>query len=81
MATTMKASKIELLKWSPENGENIEIDWPKVHKAIGIDKTNWLIGQDRTKCQVVLECNDMYCKLVAEFYDKRTLGFYHLMWS
>lgn len=77
----MKTSKIELLKWSSHSGENIDIDWPKVHKAIGLDKTQWLLNQDHTKCQVVLEKNNEYCKLVAEFYDQRTLGFYHLMWA
>ena len=77
----MKTSKIELLKWLPEEGENIEINWPKVHRAIGTDQTNWLLKQDHTKCQMVLERNDMYCRLVAEFYDNRTLATYYLMWA
>ena len=39
----MKTSKIELVKWLPNERENIEIDWPKVHKTIGVDHTNVLI--------------------------------------
>lgn len=77
----MKTSKIELLKWLPEEGENIEINWPKVHRAIGLDQTNWLLKQDHTDCQVVLERNDMYCRLIAEFYTERSLATYYLMWA
>ncbi len=77
----MKTSKIELLKWLPEEGENIEINWPKVHRAIGLDQTNWLLKQDHTDCQVVLERNDMYCRLIAEFYTDRSLATYYLMWA
>ena len=77
----MKTSKVELLKWLPEEGENIEINWPKVHRTIGTDQTNWLLRQDHTQCQMVLERNDMYCRLVAEFYDARTLATYYLMWA
>ena len=77
----MKTSKVELLKWLPAESEIIEINWPKVHKTIGLEQTRWLLGQDHTKCQVVLERNDMYCRLVAEFYDEKTLNVYHLMWS
>jgi hypothetical protein len=77
----MKTNKIELLKWLPGEGEYIEIDWPKVHKALGLDHTNWLLNQTESACQLVLERSDMYCKLIAEFYDDRTLLQYHLMWA
>jgi hypothetical protein len=77
----MKTSKIELLKWLPEEGEYIEIDWPKVHKTIGLDHTNWLLKQPDDLCQLVLERNDMYCRLVVEFYSEQTLTHYHLMWA
>jgi len=77
----MKTNKIELLKWLPSEGEYIEIDWPKVHKTIGVDHTNWLLKQPIEQCQLVLERNDMYCRLIAEFYDQQTLTYYHLMWA
>lgn len=77
----MKTSKIELLKWLPEESEAIEIAWPKVHKTIGVDQTKWLLAQPRNACQLVLERNDMYCRLIAEFYDSHTLLQYHLMWA
>ena len=77
----MKTSKVELLKWLPEEGEYIKIDWPKVHKTIGLDHTRWLLNQSIDVCQLILERNDMYCRLVAEFYDDRTLTAYHMMWA
>lgn len=77
----MKTEAVELLKWLPEEGEYIEINWPKVHKTIGTDQTNWLLKQPPTNCQLMLYRNDMYCRLMAEFYDERTLLTYHLMWA
>lgn len=77
----MKTKAVELLKWLPSEGEYIAIDWPKVHKTIGVDHTNWLLKQPINICQLVLERNDMYCRLIAEFYDERALTTYHLMWA
>ena len=77
----MKTSKVELYKWLGSEGETIEIDWPKVHKTIGLDHTNWLLKQPSDQCQIILERNDMYCRLVAEFYSEQTLTHYHLMWA
>ncbi len=77
----MRKSKVELLKWLPSEGEYIDIDWPKVHKTIGLDQTNWLLKQPIEACQLMLERNDMYCRLIAEFYNEKTLVEYHLMWA
>ena len=51
----MKTKKVELYKWLDSEGENIEIDWPKVHKTLGLDHTNWLLTQPEDQCQIVLE--------------------------
>ena len=77
----MKTKKVELYKWLDSEGENIEIDWPKVHQTLGLDHTNWLLTQPEDRCQIVLERNDLVCRLVAEFYDDHTLTQYHLMWA
>jgi hypothetical protein len=77
----MKNKKVSLLKWIPEENETIEIDWPKVHKTLGLDHTKWLLEQPHSVCQLVLERNDMFCRLVAEFYDEQALTMYHLMWA
>ncbi len=77
----MKHNRVELLKWLPEPSEYIEISWPKVHKTLGLDHTKWLLSQPQDICQLVLERNDLYCRLVAEFYDEQTLTIYHLMWA
>ena len=82
----MKTSKIELLKWLPSEHENIEIDWPKVHKTIGLDHVEWLLKQPKSQCQLVLEKShdaafQDQCRLVAEFYNEKTLINYHLMWA
>jgi len=52
-----------------------------VHKTIGSDHLQWLLKQPHEICQVILERNDMYCRLVAEFYHEQTLTHYHLMWA
>jgi hypothetical protein len=77
----MKSNKVELYKWLPSEGETIEIDWPKVHRNIGVDQTRWLLKQSQENCQLILERKDMYCKLIAEFYNEHTLLNYHLMWA
>jgi hypothetical protein len=77
----MKNNRVELLKWQLEPSEYIEISWPKVHKTLGLDHTKWLLEQPHNVCQLVLERNDMFCRLVAEFYDEQTLTIYHLMWA
>jgi hypothetical protein len=77
----MKNNRVELLKWQPENNEYLEISWPKVHKTLGLDQTKWLLEQPHNVCQLVLEKNDMFCRLVAEFYDEQALTIYHLMWA
>lgn len=77
----MKSKSVELLKWLPSEGENIEIDWPKVHKAIGTDHLEWLLKQPHNECQLMLERSDMYARLIAEFYDTKLLTAYHLMWA
>jgi len=77
----MKSSKVELLKWLPLENEYIEIDWPKVHKTIGIDQTRWLLDQPQDHCQIVLERRGRYCRLIAEFYNNSALANYHLMWA
>jgi hypothetical protein len=77
----MKSNKIDLYRWLPSEGEIIEIDWPKVHKTIGVDHTRWLLKQSQENCQLILERRDMYCRLVAEFYNEHTLLNYHLLWA
>jgi hypothetical protein len=64
----MKTSRIELYRWLPSEGENIDIDWPKVHQTLGLDQTRWLLDKPRHICQLILERRDMYCRLIAEFY-------------
>jgi hypothetical protein len=77
----MKTNRVELYRWLDSEGENIEIDWPKVHKTIGTDHLQWLLKQPHEICQVILERNDSYCRLVAEFYHEQTLTNYHLIWA
>ena len=76
----MKTKRVELYKWLPSEGETIEIDWPKVHRKIGLDHTRWLLDRDLDQCQLVLERHDMYCRLIAEFFDEKTATEYMLRW-
>lgn len=68
----MKSSRVELYRWLPDEGENIDIDWPKVHKTLGLEHTRWLLNKPRYDCQLVLDRHDCYCRLVAEFYTEST---------
>lgn len=77
----MKNKRVELLRWLSDNRSDIDIDWPKVHKSIGLDHTSWLLNQSEEVCQVMLEHNNTYCCLIAEFYDEQALQTYHLMWA
>ena len=77
----MKSNRVELLKWSPSEGETIEIDWPKVHKTIGTEHLEWLLKQPHELCQLFLERNDMHCRLIAEFYNDKVVTEYYLRWK
>lgn len=68
----MKSNSIELYTWLPSEGENIDIDWPKVHKTLGLEQTRWLLDRPRHICQLILERRDMHCRLMAEFYCEAT---------
>ena len=78
----MKNNRFELYHWHTRNVKDIiEIDWPKVHKTVGVDLINWINKQPKEKCQLVVDkLNDDF-KLIAEFYDEKTLVSYHLMWA
>jgi hypothetical protein len=76
----MKNKRVELYKWLPQEGETIEIDWPKVHKTIGLEQTKWLLDQNYDRCQLILERTDQYCRLVAEFFDETLELEYRLRW-
>jgi hypothetical protein len=78
----MKNKAVELYRWLPGEGEHIEIDWPKVHKTIGLEQTRWLLDQQRGNCQLMLEQrDDHWCKLIVEFYNEQTLLNYRLKWA
>ena len=60
----------------------LDIDWPKVHKAVGVDQIEWINKQPYEDCQLVLEFDsDGTKRLVAEFYKSSTVKQYFLMWS
>ena len=78
----MKSSRFELYHWHIRNGKDtIEVDWPKVHKSVGVDLINWINKQPKEKCQLVVDKLNEDFKLMAEFYDQQTLVAYHLMWA
>ncbi len=80
----MKTQRFELLAWeytTDESANYLDIDWPKVQKKIGNDQVNWLLKQPKTACQLVLDKSGSSVRLMAEFYDDKTLTAYHLMWA
>jgi hypothetical protein len=81
----MKINRITLTEWTIDDSEYIDIDWPKVQKAIGSDHLEWLLKQPNNLCQLVLDkqsqLHSSNVKLIAEFYDDKLLTYYHLMWA
>jgi hypothetical protein len=80
----MKTERIILTSWNWAVGEAenyLDIPWPKVQRAIGDDHLKWLLKQPKEHCQLMLDRTGTVIKLVAEFYDDRTLLTYHLMWT
>ena len=76
----MKTKRIKLYSWT-DSSDHIEIDWPKVHKTLGVDQTQWILEQPKTGCQLVVDKFNHKLTLVAEFYDPKVLTAYHLMWA
>jgi hypothetical protein len=76
----MKTFRVVLADWVSTD-LYIDIDWPTVHKKLGLEQIDWLLNQPKDKCQLVLDKNDVNNKLVAEFYDEQILTAYYLMWS
>jgi hypothetical protein len=80
----MKTERITLTSWNWAVGEvenYLDIPWPRVQRAIGTDHLQWLLKLPKEECQLILDRNGTSIKLVAEFYDDRTLTTYHLMWA
>lgn len=69
---TMNTNLIVVLyQWNQcIHNPNIDIDWPAVHKFIGIETMNWILKQPKTSCQLIVEqVNDGH-RLILEFYNK-----------
>jgi len=76
----MKTFKVVLADWVSDD-LYIDIDWPAVHKKLGLEQIDWLLSQPRDRCQLVLDKHAVNNKLVAEFYCDQTLTAYYLMWA
>ena len=82
----MKNTKVKIHEWRTYADQTVDaqydIDWPSVQKAIGKDHCSWLLAQDPEDVQLMLEVKGSGQKrLVADFYNKKTLVTYHLMWA
>ena len=79
----MKSKSIEIAKWFRESFETIDIDWPRVQRQVGTDQLEWLLKQDKTRCQLMVENrqDDSHQYLIAEFYDDRLATEYYLLWA
>jgi hypothetical protein len=75
----MKTSRVVLADWVSTDLYT-DIDWPEVHKKLGLEQLDWLLSLPSDQCQLVLDKYEVNNKLVAEFYDEKTLLAYHLMW-
>jgi len=76
----MKTKRIVLAEWVSTD-LYLDIDWPAVQQKLGLEQLDWLLRQQPSACQLVLDKSDVNFKLVAEFYSESALTTYHLMWS
>ncbi len=82
----MKNRSLELARWlsgDSDGSGNLYVDWPAVQRQTGIEQLNWLLNQERTRCQLIVETNssDQYYYLVAEFYCEKLATEYLLRWA
>ena len=85
----MLNTKVILYEWNYEKSfvdkvpeDFLDIDWPKVQKAIGEDHIKWIWDQPKENCQLMLELNKKGNRaLTVEFYNNKTAQTYGLMWA
>jgi hypothetical protein len=76
----MKTKRVVLADWIGDD-LYLDIDWPTVHRKLGLEQIDWLLKQRPERLQLMLDKEDINFKLVAEFYDEQILLTYHLMWG
>ncbi len=76
----MKAIRVPLTSWHSDF-DTVEVDWPCVQRTVGLDRLQWLLSQDHTQCQLVVDCADSHYTLTAEFYNDAVHQSYLSMWS
>jgi hypothetical protein len=77
----MKTDKLTLMKWRSRPDYDMDINWPAVHKMVGEDKIRWITDQLPQDCIMILEKAGLEARLVVEFYNKKVLTAYYLMWA
>lgn len=82
----MKNKSIEVARWLPREDDgtgNIYVDWPAVQRIAGTDHLEWLLKQEKSRCQLVVEHrpDGPHHHLMAEFYDDRLATEYYLLWA
>lgn len=76
----MKTERVELFRWWSRD-DVITVDWPKVHKEIGVEQVSWLLKQPKEECQLVVDKLNENFALVAEFYSDKKMVEYWLRWA
>lgn len=82
----MKSKVLELARWFPTESDgsgNLYIDWPAVQRQTSKESLNWLLNQEKTQCQLIVETrpDDPYHYLIAEFYSEILATEYLLRWA
>lgn len=82
----MKTHRFEIAKFLPREDDgsgNIYIDWPCIHRQVGVEHIQWIKNQDPLKCQLVLENrpNDSHTYVMAEIYTDKLATMYGLLWA
>ena len=82
----MKTHRFSIARYfEPEfnSTDNIDIDWPSVHRQAGLDHVQWLKSQDPRQCQLMVEqrAGSPYTYVVAEIYSDKLASLYSLLWA
>ena len=71
-----------LHRWdSCMHDENIDIDWPAIHKLVGLENIDWILNQPKTSCQLVVEKINEEYRLILEFYNTHAARSYQALMS
>jgi hypothetical protein len=79
----MMSKSVRLCSWTradQSSDDYLDIDWPRVHRELGLDCVSWLQQLPKVECQLVVESSEDLMWLTAEFYTLARYKEFFLLW-